>query len=245
MNDHTPVFPASYSMEEPTEEPCIPPSPMSPMTSLHLEILSPAQRRLWDELNGVPSQFTLYGGTAIALYLGHRESVDFDFFGSRSFDPQQLYATVPFLKGAGIVQQTPDTLTCLVKRDENVQVSFLGVPGMPVLREPLQCPDNGVRIASLIDLAGTKAAVVQQRAEVKDYLDLYALISRKAIDLSVALAAASRIYPDSFNPQLTLKALTYFGDGELPTLPESVRVELVEAVRAVDPDRLPDVGTCA
>ena len=211
------------------------------MTSLHLDLLFPAQRRLWDELGDVPPQFTLYGGTAIALYLGHRESIDFDFFGSESFNPQQLYTSVPFLKGAEIVQQAPNTLTCLVERDGNVQVSFLGVPDMTVLREPLQV-DSGVRIASLIDLAGMKAAVVQQRAEAKDYLDLHALINQEAIDLPMALAAASRIYSDSFQPQLTLKALTYFGDGDLHTLAESVRLGLVEAVRAVALDRLPDLG---
>ena len=212
------------------------------MPSLHLDLLSPAQRRLWDELGDVSPQFTLYGGTAIALYLGHRESIDFDFFGSESFNPQRLYTAIPFLKGARIVQQASNTLTCLVERDGNVQVSFFGVPDMTVLREPLQMPDNGVRIASLIDLAGMKAAVVQQRAEVKDYLDLHALINQEVVDLPTALAAASRIYPDSFQPQLTLKALTYFGDGDLHTLPESIRLGLVEAVRAVDLDLLPDLG---
>ncbi len=211
------------------------------MSSLHLDLLSPAQRRLWDELGDVPPQFTLYGGTAIALYLGHRESIDFDFFGSESFNPQRLYAAVPFLKGAKIAQQASNTLTCVVERAGNVQVSFFGVPDMTVLREPLQVPDNRVRIASLIDLAGMKAAVVQQRAEAKDYLDLYALINQEAVDLSTALAAASRIYPDSYQPQLTLKALTYFDDGDLHTLPEAVRLGLIEAVRAVDLDRLPDL----
>lgn len=210
--------------------------------SLHLDLLSPAQRRLWDELGDVPPQFTLYGGTAIALYLGHRKSIDFDFFGSESFDPQRLYAAVPFLKGAKIVQQAPNTLTCLVDRDGNVQVSFFGVPNMVVLREPLQFPDNGIRIASLIDLAGMKAAVVQQRAEAKDYLDLHALINQEAVDLPMALAAANRIYSDSFQSQLTLKALTYFGDGDLHTLPDSVRLGLVESVRAVDLNRLPNPG---
>lgn len=211
------------------------------MSSLHLDLLSPAQRRLWDELGDVPPQFTLYGGTAIALYLGHRESIDFDFFGSESFNPQRLYAAVPFLKGAKIAQQASNTLTCVVERAGNVQVSFFGVPDMTVLREPLQVPDNRVRVASLIDLAGMKAAVVQQRAEAKDYLDLYALINQEVVDLSTALAAASRIYPDSYQPQLTLKALTYFDDGDLHTLPEAVRLGLIEAVRAVDLDRLPDL----
>ena len=50
------------------------------MNSLHLEILPATQKRLWEELTDVPKQFILFGGTAIALYLGHRDSIDFDFF---------------------------------------------------------------------------------------------------------------------------------------------------------------------
>ena len=44
-----------------------------------IDMLLAPQRRLWDELIDVPEQFVLYGGTAVALYLGHRDSVDFDF----------------------------------------------------------------------------------------------------------------------------------------------------------------------
>ena len=47
-----------------------------------LDILPPEQRRLWNELGSVPTEFVLYGGTAIALHLGHRDSVDFDFFAN-------------------------------------------------------------------------------------------------------------------------------------------------------------------
>jgi len=53
----------------------------------HLEILPPAQRRLWVELAQVPKDFVLYGGTALALHLGHRESADFGFFGRRALEP--------------------------------------------------------------------------------------------------------------------------------------------------------------
>ena len=52
-----------------------------------LDILPAAQRRLWDEFVSVPLEFVLYGETAIALYLAHRNSVDFDFFGNKAFNP--------------------------------------------------------------------------------------------------------------------------------------------------------------
>lgn len=72
--------------------------------SPHLEILPASQRQLWNELNQVPGEFTLYEGTAIALQLGHRQSVDFDFFGNRSFDPAKLQAAIPFVAEARVRQ---------------------------------------------------------------------------------------------------------------------------------------------
>ena len=70
----------------------------------------------------------------------------------------------------------------------------------------------------MIDLAGMKAVVVQQRPEAKDYLDLHEMIDKQVVDLPTALAAGqAKHYPSSFNPQLTLKALSYYEDGNLPT----------------------------
>ncbi len=85
-----------------------------------------------------------------------------------------------------------------------------------------------------------KAAVVQRRAEAKDYLDLDAILAH-GIDLPAALAAASHIYGRAFNPQITLKALTYFADGDLAAVPATVRQRLTQAVKGVRLDRLPDV----
>jgi hypothetical protein len=206
-----------------------------------LDILPPAQRRLWDELGSVPSQFALYGGTALALHLGHRQSEDFDFFADRDIKPDELYRTLPFLQGAQITQQEPNTLTCLVDRGGPVKVSLFGVPHLARICEPLVAEDKGVRIASLIDLAGTKASVVQQRAQAKDYVDIDALITQGGIDLSTQLVAAHRVHGAGFAPTPTLKALTYFGDGDLPTLSDEIKRRLVHAATAVDPLRLPDL----
>ena len=203
-----------------------------------LEILPDAQRALWAELAAIPSEFVLCGGTAIALQLGHRQSVDFDFFGSRAFDPVQLYSTVPLLGGSTVLQQAANTLTCRVERNDPVIVSFFGVPTLRRVAAPLLAQDNRLRVASLLDLAGMKAAVVQQRAEAKDYIDLHAML-QAGIALPSALAAARVIYGERFNPQLTLKSLSFFGDGDLPSLPTSVRERIIGAVRSVNLDRLP------
>jgi len=144
------------------------------------------------------------------LHLGHRESLDFDFFGNLNFDPARLREKIPFLSGVRATQQEPNTLSAIIHRDGPVKVSFFGVPGIRRIKPPHIAPDNGLRIASLLDLAGTKAAVVQQRAEAKDYLDIDAILRDGQIDLPTALAAARIIYGPVFNPQITLKALSFF-----------------------------------
>lgn len=201
------------------------------------QILAFHQKQLWPELEQVPDEFTLYGGTAIALQLGHRASVDFDFFASSIFDPDMLLETLPFLEQAIVIQKAPNTLTVRVDRGGQVFVSFFGLPRIgPPLRSPLRCLDNGIKVACLLDLAGMKASVVQKRAEWKDYVDIAALMDA-GIGLDLALSAAIAIYRDQFNPQVTLKALSYFDD--VPNLSPEVKIALQKGVRRVDLRNLP------
>ena len=209
--------------------------------SPHLEVLPAAQRQLWVELSAVPDEFTLYGGTALALHLGHRYSVDFNFFGSRVLDLETLENEIPFLAGAQIIQREKNTLSAIVDRGAPVKVSFFGVPKLLRLAQSLIVKDNGLKVASLLDLAGTKASVLQVRAEAKDYIDMDALMHLGRIGLPLALAAAAMLYGSSFNPEITLKALSYFGDGNLRDLPEEMKLRLAAAVQEVDLDHLPTI----
>jgi predicted nucleotidyltransferase component of viral defense system len=206
-----------------------------------LSILQEPQRRLWGELANVPPKFVLCGGTAVALHLGHRQSVDFDFIANQEFDPEAVRAQIAFLRDGRTVQQSANTLTCVVDRGGPVQLSFFGTPSIALINLPHIAEENGVRVASLLDLAAMKLAVVQKRAEAKDYLDVDAIIHRGGITLSTALAASQMLYGLIFNPELTLKSLCYFGDGTLPKLPQDVRDRLMSAVNDVDLDHLPKV----
>ena len=208
-----------------------------------LSILSEQQRRLWAELGDVPGSFVLCGGTAVALHLGHRTSVDFDFIASEEFDPDVLYVKTPFLKDSTALQKSANTLTCLVDRGGPVQISFFGASTIRLIEPPHVAPDNDLKIASLVDLAGMKAAVVQKRAEAKDYLDLDAIIVQGLVDLPGALAAGKAIYGRAFNPEITLKSLCYFSDGNLSTLPREVQDRLAAAVKSVDLDHLPELDS--
>ncbi len=202
----------------------------------NLSTLPTAQRALWRELEATPDHFTLYGGTALALYLGHRTSVDFDFFSNATFDPDDLAKNVPYLKDAERIQVAPNTLSCRVDRDGPVLVSFFGDLNLGQVGGREQVEGMKLYVAALLDIAGTKAAVVQKRAEVKDYLDIDALL-RHGIDLPTILAAGAVVYGRQFNPLVTVKALSYFDD--LPGLPAEVRTRLTAAVAAVDVTRLP------
>lgn len=201
-----------------------------------LNVLPVRQKTLWPELGAVPGSFVLYGGTAIALQLGHRESIDFDFFGSERFDPDDLLGSLPFLQNARVTQRKQDTLTAVVDRGGAVSLSFFGLPEIRAVKPPLRTSDNGIRVASLVDLAGMKVSVVQKRAEWKDYADIAALLEH-GIGLDVALGAGAAIYGDQFNPQISLKALSYFDD--VRGITGAVKKRIQDAVRNVDLRCLP------
>lgn len=204
-----------------------------------LDILPKAQTCLWHELIDTPQEFTLYGGTAVALQLGHRESIDFDFFSRKKINTERLLDEVSYLKDARILQKEPNTLTVSVYRGDAIKISFFGVPKLPQLAAPHIMDDIGLKVAHLLDLAGTKVSVVQSRAEAKDYLDIDAILMSGQIDLLTALAAGKALYGSTFSPENALKALCYFEDGNVNSIPEETKKRLVKAATKVDIDRLP------
>jgi hypothetical protein len=186
-----------------------------------LDVLPPEQRRLWPELAQVPAHFVLYGGTAIALRLGGRQSVDFDFFTDNPISADVLRGDLPFLKGAELIQAEPNTCTFTVERGGPIKVSFFGGLTIGRIGKPERCDDNGLWIASLLDLAAQKMKVIVARAESRDYQDIYTLL-KAGVALSAALGATKALYPE-FNPLLSLKALSYYGESSLAALPVDVR----------------------
>ena len=208
------------------------------MADLNLDILPPAQRNLWPQLSNVPGSFVLYGDTAVALQLGHRISEDFDFFTSMSFTPDELVGRLTMFSAAKRPQYRENTLTLSVSAgNDTVKISFFG--GLPLNRvqDPLQA-ENGVYVASLLDLFGTKCKVVMDRANIKDYLDIVAILKNTDLTLADGLAAANAIYGDAFMPLNSLKALSYTSD-LAKTLPASDLAVLHKAITDVAPDALP------
>jgi hypothetical protein len=202
-----------------------------------LEILPVGQQQIWTRLRSAAQLgFSLYGGTAIALRLGHRTSVDFDFFSERPLDRDAMHGAFPFLAKADVVQDRQDSLTVLVPCDdpqhEQVKVSFFGDIDFGRVGEPDLTEDGVLQIASLDDLMATKLKVILQRVEAKDYRDVAAMLSA-GVELSKGLAAARAMYGPNFQPFEGAKALVYFQGGDLHTLTDREKSDIVEAVSAV------------
>lgn len=209
-----------------------------PELSPRLDVLPQAQRLLWPSLKPAANLgFALYGGTALALRLGHRSSVDFDFFSESPLEQRALFENMPFLTAAQVLQDRPDTLTLLVTpsstSSDTVKLSFFGSITLGRVGTPQWTNDRVAQVASSQDLLGTKLKVVLQRIEAKDYLDIAAILE-SGTALAVGLGSARALFGPAFQPSECLKALVYFEGGDLNSLTAAIKHRLIAEVRNVD-----------
>jgi hypothetical protein len=176
-----------------------------------LSTLVPRARDLFGEIGREPaaSGFYLAGGSAVALHVGHRISVDLDFFTpSEHYEPEPLLQALRGLGRVAIQQQGTGTLVASV---DDVQVSFFVYP-YPVLE-----PYIGLelaRIASLLDLGLMKVVAISQRGKMRAFIDLHA-VCRSGHDLASLLERLPAKYPGISLPTYhLLRALVYFDDAE-------------------------------
>src|SRR5690348_636821 len=238
--------------------------PSTPTFVPRLETLPLAQRALWPDLARLSALgFVLYGGTAIALRLGHRASVDFDFFTDRPLDKVALRTAFPFIARSIVLQDTPDTFTVLIPpttlaapdhpdpnaagdaqpmQSDEVKISFFGGIGFGRVGVPELTTDRVAQVASRDDLMATKLKVLLQRVEAKDYSDIVALLTH-GVPLDRGLAAARLLFGPAFQPSECLKALVYFQGGDLDTLSLDSQRTLIDAAAAVGP--LPQIALMA
>ncbi|MCM0020138.1 MAG: nucleotidyl transferase AbiEii/AbiGii toxin family protein [Tagaea sp.] len=177
-----------------------------------LKILPPAQRRLWPALAPVAKDFVLYGGTAVALHLGHRQSVDFDFFSSKPVDSDALIGRQPRLARGKTVQNAHDTWSVVI---DGVKLSFFGGLKTGRVERPDVSDDGVLRIAGLRDLLARKLFVLQKRVDPKDYLDIAAMLDA-GLDLPQGLADARAIHgPERAHAISIVKGLSDVANAEL------------------------------
>ncbi|MBK8870543.1 MAG: nucleotidyl transferase AbiEii/AbiGii toxin family protein [Elusimicrobia bacterium] len=200
-------------------------------------VLPKAQLSLWPQLKPTTTLgLVLYGGTAIALRLGHRSSVDFDFFTSAPLDKKAIRDRLPIVNRGEVTQEDPNTLSLLTHpvglESSNVKLSFFGGLRLGRVGTPERTQDEVLDVASLDDLMATKLVVIMNRIESKDYQDIAAMISA-GVRLDKGLATATLMHPHAFQPQESLRALTFFEGGDLKKLSRSEKTTLIEASRSV------------
>jgi hypothetical protein len=181
----------------------------------HTEILGRRQLRVLAEIGPVLTQrgFYLAGGTAVALHLGHRRSVDLDWFTPEFPDPERMAydfreQRINFIVG----QVAPGTLHGTVR---GVHVSLLRYRYR--MLAGLRAWPGGIRIAARADLAAMKLLAVAQRGAKKDFVDIYALGKR-----ADSLRQMLRWYKEKFAIEdiaHLLRSLVYFDDAEPERLP--------------------------
>ncbi len=177
------------------------------MKKFVLKILTKEQREILKNLGFINKyNFYLTGGTALALQVGHRTSLDFDFFTQKNFNPQDLISEFEKkFKKIKVIEVSKDTLILNVN---NIKLSFFKYPYQ--LLFPL-IDFDGIKLASIEDISATKIIALTQRGTKKDFIDIYFLI--KKLGLKKILEFTQKKYP-SFNIYLGLKALVYFEDVE-------------------------------
>ena len=211
---------------------------MSRILDPRLDILPAAQREIWDELAPAPElSLVLYGGTAVALHLGHRQSIDFDFFGAEPLDKDAVRAAFSFMDQASTVLDRPNTLVVSAPMPSGpVKVSFFGGIGFGRVADPLRTRDQILLVASLDDLMATKLKATLDRAEAKDYRDIAQMLEA-GVSLPQGLSAFRTMFRGE--PAEVLRALSYFGDGDLSSLAGREKVILQKATSRIG--ALPDV----
>jgi hypothetical protein len=207
---------------------------MQPRFEPRLDILPQAQRAIWSALAPtVAFDFVLYGGTAIALRLAHRTSLDFDFFSARPLRKRDIDQHFPFMRSAAVLEEAPNTLVVLVEdADGQTKLSFFGGTSIGHINEPSLTSDGTLLIASPEDLLATKLKAILDRADVKDYIDIAALL-RAGLSLERCLAGFAQMF--NGEPATVLRAIGYFEDGDVHELSSEDRRLLITARNNVGP----------
>ena len=157
------------------------------------------------------SNFYLVGGTALALQLGHRNSIDIDMFGKASIDSGLFLDKLSEFGKVKIIQNSKNILVLKVN---NVKVDFVNY-NYPMLSEYLF--EDNIRMYSKIDIATMKLNAIAGRGSKKDFIDLYFLL--KEFSLEKMLSFYKKKYDDG-SVFLVLKSLTYFEDADIQQQPK-------------------------
>ena len=174
---------------------------------MHEEALTEGGKQLFPGLAQF-KEFSLVGGTGLALQIGHRLSVDFDLFSEKELSPAILQKVKRIFPGSSlaVTYQSGDQLNVLIN---DIKITFLYYP-YPVIEPGTMY--QGVQVATISEIAAMKAFSIGRRLAYKDYVDWYFLLKEDRVSLGTVIALAKKKYGNEFNDRLFVGQLVSIDD---------------------------------
>lgn len=173
---------------------------------MHKEILTEEQLKFLPMLKSFSSDFGLVGGTAMALHIGHRRSIDFDLFTDKSFNNLAVQKKVKnFAKIENVLVKGMEEFTFVAG---GVKFTFFRYPYEISYSESM---DNIIKLPDMLTLAAMKAFSLGRRAKWKDYVDLY-FVMKDHYNLNEIADKTEKIFSSEFNEKTFRAQLAYFDD---------------------------------
>jgi len=184
---------------------------------LSIETVEPNTLELIKDLMSVPvlKDMRLVGGTALALQYGHRSSIDIDLFGNLDASMLDLRVALEKIGHVIVLKETENIRGYIIN---GVKVDIVNYSIYPWLTDPLI--EDGIRLASPIDIAAMKINAIQGRGSKKDFIDMYFLL--KQYTINEILDFYARKYPEH-NLFRAIISLTYFDDADKQIMPKMHR----------------------
>lgn len=181
---------------------------------LSYETVEPRTLELLKSLMQEPAfnDMRLVGGTALALQYGHRQSIDLDFFGDLTCE---LENTQEILSKYGKVTVLKETKNIRIYVVDNIKVDFVHYSCYPWLEDVIF--EDGIRLASPVDIAAMKINAIEGRGTRKDFVDVFFLL--KHYSLQEILSFYKAKYPN-YSDFRAMMSLTYFDDAEMQPMPK-------------------------
>ncbi len=156
----------------------------------------------------------LAGGTALALQMGHRQSVDFDFFSEKAFDALEMSRS---LQALGSFKEDTVEKNTLLGTFNSVKYSYFYYP-YPMIQAATKY--TGVSIAHIHDIAAMKLVAITDRNTKKDFIDLYTLVNH-----GVSIDQMFSLYDEKYhvfeaNTFTLIKSMTFFIDADTDDMPQ-------------------------
>ena len=183
---------------------------------IYKNVLSQKQIELLNKLKDILPDCYMAGGTALALQLGHRTSLDFDFYTRDHFEIENILASFQkSFKNIKVERVAKDTLILDV---EGVSLSIFYYP-YNLIKPSVHF--NGINLASVEDIAAMKMIAISMRGKRRDFVDSYYLLEKFTLDEIIKLTLKKY---SSYQPMVILKGLIYFKDAEQDDVSRKIKI---------------------